>query len=205
MPATLIDRARRWSVDPVTVPAEPSASVIVLREEGARLETYLLHRHARMAFAASTVVFPGGRLDPLDLGATDPIRACACRETAEETSIELAADELWPWAHWITPEFEPRRYDTSFFVAFLPDGQQARDISGETDLAAWTAPVDALTAERSNEITLMPPTLSMLIELAEAGSSDHVRRLATGRVVEPVLPRLVETGAGWQFHYPQVR
>ena len=49
--------------------ALPAASVILLRESRRRLETYLLHRHARMAFAASMVVFPGGRMDPVDEGA----------------------------------------------------------------------------------------------------------------------------------------
>ena len=88
--------------------------------------------------------------------------------------------ELRPWAHWVTPEFEPRRYDTHFFVAELPPGQRARDLSGETDRAEWTAPAAALAAERDGRIALMPPTLSILLELADCGSIAEVRPAGRG-------------------------
>ncbi len=51
--------------------------------------------------------------------------------------LVLRTDLLAAWAHWITPEFEPRRYDTRFFVAALPAGQRTRDVSGEADTVAW--------------------------------------------------------------------
>ncbi len=205
VPAATAERAGLRSG--VSVPVEPSlsASVIVLRERLGELQTYLLHRHARMPFAASMVVFPGGGVDPVDHGSGDPIRACACRETREETGVRLRSADLWAWAHWITPEFEPRRFDTQFFVAELPAGQHAADVSGETDFAAWTAPSAAVAAERSGEIALMPPTLSILLELAEAGTLEAVRDRATDRVIETVLPELVTDGVGWQFRYPEVR
>ena len=65
---------------------------------------------------------------------------------------ELLAGRGWrcartwcgPFAHWITPPIEPRRYDTKFFVAALPVGQEARDVSGEADEAAWLTPAEAL-------------------------------------------------------------
>ena len=44
------------------------------------------------------------------------------------------------WARWITPEFEPRRYDTAFFVAAVPTGQRTRDVGGEADRVAWVRP-----------------------------------------------------------------
>ena len=111
--------------------------------------------------------------------------------------------ELRPWAHWVTPEFEPRRYDTHFFVAELPPGQQARDLSGETDRAEWTAPAAALAAERDGRIALMPPTLSILLELADCGSIAEVFGLAEDRVVSVVLPELRRTDDGWRFVYPR--
>jgi 8-oxo-dGTP pyrophosphatase MutT (NUDIX family) len=155
-----------------------------------------------MAFAASMVVFPGGGLDPADRSAADPIRRCAVRETEEETGVRLDPAALLPWAHWVTPEVEPRRYDTYFFLAELPDGQQADDRSGETDLAEWSTPDAALAAERTGQIALMPPTLSILLELSEIGSLDAARQAATDRVIERVLPELVEGSDGWQFRYP---
>ena len=56
----------------------------------------------------------------------------------------LAEADLHPWAHWITPEIEPRRYDTWFFVAAMPADLEAADISGETERAEWSTPREAL-------------------------------------------------------------
>jgi 8-oxo-dGTP pyrophosphatase MutT (NUDIX family) len=204
VPAGMVERAARWTRDSVPNVAAPAASVILLRDSQGGLQTYLLHRHALMPFAASMVVFPGGRVDPIDAETgLDPIRRCAIRETAEETSVLLDEADLFPWARWITPEIEPRRYDTWFFMAAMPGDQKAVDISGETDLAEWSAPRKALADERSGLIKMLPPTMSILIELADLATVAEVINHATDRQIEPVLPRLVETESGWQFRYPR--
>jgi 8-oxo-dGTP pyrophosphatase MutT (NUDIX family) len=204
VPPRLVDLTLARSAGSPAVDPAASASVVLLRDGEFGLETYLMQRHARMSFAASMVVFPGGRLDPVDglEPDADPIRACALRETAEETGVLLAADDLHPWAHWITPEAEPRRYDTQFFVARMPADQKARDISGETDDAAWWSPDAALQAERSGAMALMPPTLSIMLELSDHTSVAEVLASAENRVIEVVLPALVQTPDGWRFSYP---
>ncbi len=211
VPPRLVELAEARSVSDQPVQPARSASVILLRDRTGGLETYLLQRHARMPFAASMVVFPGGRLDPADDppdgsgpggAGVDPIRRCALRETEEETGVQLAIDALHPWAHWITPVIETRRYDTYFFLAALPAGQEAADLSGETDAAAWWSPSAALAAERAGSIGLMPPTLSILLELADHATVAHVLAAAAGRIVDCVLPGLVPTPDGWRFRYP---
>jgi 8-oxo-dGTP pyrophosphatase MutT (NUDIX family) len=204
VPSSMLQRAANWSQDSVpSVPAS-AASVILLRNHPRGVQTYLLHRHARMPFAPSMVVFPGGRVDPADAeGGLDPLRRCALRETAEETGVLLAEADLFPWARWITPEIEPRRYDTWFYVVAMPGDQEAIDISGETDLAEWSTAPQALTAERSGLIKLLPPTMSILIELAEFATVAEVINHATDRQIEPVLPQLVQVENGWHFRYPQ--
>jgi 8-oxo-dGTP pyrophosphatase MutT (NUDIX family) len=204
VPAAMLQRAARWTRDSVPSLAAPAASVILLRDGPSGLETYLLHRHARMAFAPSMVVFPGGRVDAVDISSEgDPIRRCALRETSEETGVVLTETDLHPWAHWITPEIEPHRYDTTFFVAAMPDDQQAADISGETDHAEWSTPGEALAAQRTGRISMLPPTLSILIELADLATVTDVINQTIDRRIEPVLPQLVETESGWQFRYPR--
>ena len=205
VPAELVGRASAWREGSIPVEPRLAASVVLLREAGGGLETFLLHRHARMAFAASMVVFPGGRVDPADRVDPDPLRRCAVRETEEETGVRLAPDVLLPWAHWVTPELEPRRYDTFFYMAELPAGQWADDRSGETDRADWSTPAKALADEQAGRIGLMPPTLSILLELSDLGSWAEVRRAAADRVIERVLPRLVRDGDGWRFAYPSVQ
>jgi 8-oxo-dGTP pyrophosphatase MutT (NUDIX family) len=201
VPTEMVERAARWTFDSVPSRAALAASVVLLRDSRNGLATYLLHRHAQMPFAPSTVAFPGGRVDPVDHDGPDPIHRCAIRETAEETGVVLTQPDLHPWAHWITPEIEPRRYDTWFFVAAVPDDLQAADISGETDRAEWSSPREALAAERSRVIRLLPPTMSILIELTDLASVDDVIKHAKGRQIEVVLPKVVKTPAGWQFRY----
>lgn len=193
--------------DPSAAPATPraAASVVLCRDGGAGLETYLLHRHARMAFAPSMVVFPGGGVDPVDRSAADPLLACGVRETREETGVDLTAAELAHWAHWITPVTQPIRYDTHFYLAALPAGETAADLSTETDLAAWTAPAAAVAAYQAGDIALMPPTLSILIELAELRSVAEAVERARDRVIETVLPEVVRDADGWVYRYPRPR
>ena len=202
VPAALAGRADAWDPASPAAIASPAASVILLRESRGALETYLLHRHAQMAFAASMVVFPGGRMDPVDEGALDPWRACAVRETLEETGVTLPAADLYDWAEWTTPEFEPRRYRTKFYVAPLPADQEATDVSGETDRAEWSTPSAALAASHAGTLGLMPPTRAILLELAELDSLADVLAAAEGRIVTPVLPTLVRGSGGWRFRYP---
>ena len=133
----------------------------------------------------------------------DPLLACALRETREETGVDLAAEALVPWAHWTTPEIQPIRYDTSFYLAVLPAGQLAQDTSSETASAGWVTPFDAVNAYRAGSLQLMPPTLSILLELAELPSVAAAIEVGRDRVIEPVLPRVVREAVGWVFRYPQ--
>jgi 8-oxo-dGTP pyrophosphatase MutT (NUDIX family) len=107
--------------------------------------------------------------------------------------LAVRADLLRPWAHWITPEVEPRRYDTRFFVAAVPPGQHARDVSGEADEAAWLGPQDALAEHAAGTRTMLPPTLVTLADLTPFGTVQAVLAGAPPRPVSPVLPT-VEIG-----------
>jgi 8-oxo-dGTP pyrophosphatase MutT (NUDIX family) len=80
--------------------------------------------------------------------------------------LVLRADLLRPWSRWITPEAEARRYDTRFFVATMPAGQQAAGGTGESDRAAWLRPAAALEAAEAGQLTMLPPTRITLGELA---------------------------------------
>ncbi|WBB74225.1 NUDIX domain-containing protein [Micromonospora sp. WMMD1128] len=105
--------------------------------------------------------------------------------------LTLRSDLLLPWTRWITPEFEPRRFDTYFFVALLPEGQRTRDVSGEADLTLWLRPADALARARAGELTMLPPTMVTLAEVAAAGDLAAVARAAADRDPgTPIVPRI---------------
>jgi 8-oxo-dGTP pyrophosphatase MutT (NUDIX family) len=102
--------------------------------------------------------------------------------------LPLRADLLAPWVRWVTPEAEPRRYDTAFFVAAVPDGQEADARTTEAVEAGWWYPHDAL----DGGLLLMPPTRHTLEEIAEYGDAAAVVAAAQQRVVQvhrPVIHR----------------
>ncbi|WBB78970.1 NUDIX hydrolase [Micromonospora sp. WMMD882] len=105
--------------------------------------------------------------------------------------LTLRSDLLLPWSRWITPEFEPRRFDTYFFVALLPQGQRTRDVSGEADHTMWVRPAEALRRAAAGELAMLPPTLMTLEQIAAAGDLPDVTRLAAARdAATPITPRL---------------
>src|SRR3954464_2275132 len=109
----------------------------------------------------------------------------------DRRGLTLRADLLRPWAHWITPEVEPKRFDTRFFVAALPTGQRTRDVGGEADLVAWVRPADALAAADGGEMGMLPPTAFTLSELATYDDVAAVLDAGTARDVKPVVPKIV--------------
>ena len=113
-------------------------------------------------------------------------------ELLRRHGLVLRADLLTPWARWITPEISPRRFDTWFFAAALPDGQLAGLAAagpGEADSGTWWRPSAALEAARAGEITLLPPTAVTLAELA--AHADIAGVLAERRVITPLMPTVV--------------
>ena len=106
--------------------------------------------------------------------------------------LVLRADLLAPWTHWITPEFEERRYDTRFFVAALPAGQRTRDVGGEADATAWVRPAEAVARAERGELAMMPPTVTTLRDVAAYRSVADVLAAAAARSIAPILPKPVD-------------
>jgi 8-oxo-dGTP pyrophosphatase MutT (NUDIX family) len=119
-----------------------------------------------------------------------------------ERGLVLRADLLRPWAHWITPVQEKRRFDTRFFVAALPTGQRTRDVAGEAERVSWARPADALAALDRGEVVMVPPTAITLRELAGHGSVAEVLAAAEQREIRPITPRLVPDGERIRFLLP---
>jgi 8-oxo-dGTP pyrophosphatase MutT (NUDIX family) len=135
-------------------------------------------------------------------------RSQSFAEFLDRRGLVLRSDLLRPWAHWITPAIEPRRYDTRFFVAAIPEGQRARDVSTEADQVAWVRPVDAVEAAGRGEMFMLPPTLATLTDLIAydsvsavlAAEREIVVHEPTAEIIDGV-PYLVLPGHAAQ-HYP---
>ncbi|QCQ91875.1 NUDIX hydrolase [Rhodococcus sp. SGAir0479] len=103
-------------------------------------------------------------------------------------NLVLRADLLRPWANWITPVQEGRRYDTRFFVAVLPEGQQADGDTSEAAEVAWRTPAAAVEDWRERRSVLLPPTWRQLATLGEFDGVEAI--LAAEPEISPILPEL---------------
>lgn len=121
-------------------------------------------------------------------------RALEARETAftdvlRERSLVLRTDLLRPWTCWITPEFEPRRYRTFFFVTASPTGQHAAAGSTESDAAGWLG-VDEALASAGKRVAMLPPQYCTFLELAQYRTVRDVLDAADRPIPAPVMPGL---------------
>src|SRR5690348_9274532 len=108
-------------------PARPrqAASVILLRGGSDALELLLVKRTPEARFMGGVWGFPGGAVDAEEGDGDGAHRQAAVRELHEEASIELADPaELVKFSRWITPAMVKIRFDTHFFLATLPEGQE---------------------------------------------------------------------------------
>src|ERR1700722_2679049 len=138
-------------------PSRPrqAASVILLRGADSDLEVLLVCRTPEARFMGGVWVFPGGAVDADEGDGDGAHRLAAVRELQEEAAIELAGpDELVKFSRWITPAAVSIRFDTHFFLATMPDGQEPAIDGAECVDLGWFAPRAALAAHIEGEILL---------------------------------------------------
>lgn len=212
------------------VAVRAAATTLVLRDSARGPVMLMVKRSPHASFMPGAYVFPGGAVDAADadtdcnestedlaarigtvtgVGARAKAYAVAgLRECHEECHLDLGSTRtLQPWAHWVTPLGLPKRFDTLFFVARAPEGQEPRPDEGETVTLEWVAPVEALAAQaacgfqmefatRSVVKTLLPfvgANVQAVLDHAAALTSlpplhPRLRLDETRRVVAVVLP-----------------
>jgi 8-oxo-dGTP pyrophosphatase MutT (NUDIX family) len=171
----------------------------------------MVRRNDKVAFMAGSYVFPGGRVDDGDRPASDAAlrpalfgdlsdpeeaayRTAAVRELQEEASVSLTVDDLHPFAHWVTPEIEIRRYDTRFFLARMPAGQIAKHDDGETTALDWLSPREAIGRFERKELLLPPPTWTTIRQLAHRTSIEDAVAWARSKPIVRVMPGFFKDG-----------
>jgi 8-oxo-dGTP pyrophosphatase MutT (NUDIX family) len=109
--------------------------------------------------------------------------------------LELHCGKLHYFSHWITPPDQPRRYTTRFFIAELPELQQAAHCGGELTESRWVTAHDALLAGRAGELHLHFPTIKTLESIARHKTFDKLMDWAESCVdwgVTTMLPMVIE-------------
>jgi len=172
-----------------------AATVIVLRGAGEALEVLLVRRTPKARFMGGVWVFPGGAVDAHEGDGDRAHRAAAIRELREEAAIELNdPDALVKFSRWITPAQVQIRFDTHFFLAPLPDGQEPRVDGEEVVELGWFTPQAALEAHAAQQIALVFPTIKHLEQLSGFATVDELIAYARQRDVQPVEPKVLLEG-----------
>ena len=109
----------------------------------------------------------------------------------EASGMRLALNLVQPFGHWVTPEQEPRRFDTHFFVARMPSEQIAVSDGGETVEIEWVNPAAAVARTAAGDRSIIFPTLMNLSRLAESDDTSTALAAAASRPRYTVQPRIV--------------
>jgi 8-oxo-dGTP pyrophosphatase MutT (NUDIX family) len=177
-----------------TVPRQ-AATVILMRGGAETLEVLLVRRTPKARFMGGVWVFPGGAVDTTEGDGDAAHRVAALRELEEEAAITIDdPGALVKFSRWITPPEVKIRFDTHFFLAPAPPGQEPRVDGDECVDLGWFAPRAALAAAERDEIALVFPTIKHLEQLAAFASADEALSYARGRDVHAVVPRVVTEG-----------
>lgn len=115
---------------------------------------------------------------------------------ARDARLRLTLDRLVPFAHWITPTFEPRRFDTHFYLVHAPADQIVRHDGREAVDHEWVAPQDLLERRKQGGAKLMFPTRLNLEVLARSKTAAEAVAAARAQKVVTVEPRVEERADG---------
>lgn len=185
-----------------TVPALPSASVILVRDYADQLEVLLVQRNAKIKFHGGAWVFPGGKVDEIDrLKSTSSddlavARVAAIRETEEEVGLSVAEHHLTEFSHWLTPVQQPKRFSTWFFITTVDAEVNIAIDDSEIVDHIWLTPSEALRRQAAGDMTLPPPTFVTLSKLTALSATQQVSGLLADLGFEKFAPRIVENDAG---------
>jgi 8-oxo-dGTP pyrophosphatase MutT (NUDIX family) len=170
-------------------PPRQAATVILLRGAETALEVLLVKRTEKARFMGGVWVFPGGAVDEGD--GESAHRSAAARELSEEAGVVLPDPAaLMEFSRWITPTEVAVRFDTRFFLAELPEGQEPVVDGEECVDQGWFTPQGALDAFGRQEIALVFPTIKHLEQLGAFSTVAELLSYARGRQVLPVQPKV---------------
>jgi 8-oxo-dGTP pyrophosphatase MutT (NUDIX family) len=119
-----------------------------------------------------------------------------------DNGMLLTLDELVPYAHWITPEGMPKRFDTWFFLAAAPPEQAGAHDGRESTDSIWVSPREALAGGESGRFKLPFPTTRNLIKLGQHRSVKAALDDARGKAVVTVMPVMTRLNGGRQLRIP---
>lgn len=124
-------------------------------------------------------------------------------DMVEAEDLEIATELMTPYAHWITPTFVPKRFDTWFFLAEAPEDQIALHDGSESTDSVWIGPQEAIEEAKAGKRTLVHATTKNLELLAEGKTVAGAIAAASARKIVTVLPWIEERDGKRFLHIPE--
>lgn len=124
-------------------------------------------------------------------------------DMVEAEDLEIATELMTPYAHWITPTFVPKRFDTWFFLAEAPEDQVALHDGSESTDSVWIGAQEAIDEAKAGKRTLVHATLKNLELLAEGKTVAGAIAAASARKIVTVLPWVEEREGKRFLHIPE--
>lgn len=124
-------------------------------------------------------------------------------DLVEAEDLEIATDLMAPFAHWITPTFVPKRFDTWFFLAEAPEDQVALHDGSESVDSVWITPENAIAEAKAGKRTLVHATTKNLELLAEGKTVTGALSQASERKIVTVQPWVEERDGKRYLHIPE--
>ena len=190
-----------------TIPIRLAGTAVLLRDSAEGLETLLLRRNAKLAFAGGVWVFPGGAIESSELEAAgtedEAARTATVREVHEECGLTVAEDSLVHFCNWTTPIGEKRRFATWFFATQV--GQCSEDIfidGSEIHEFRWLSLRKSMALYHLGELTLMPPTYLAISLISHCETAKSACDMLAARQSFNVTPRLCKLDGQMVCLYP---
>lgn len=157
----------------------------------------------RECFEEAGVLLARHDAEPLAIGERDVARFADYRDALQQhrmtmadlahaEALTFATDALTHWAHWITPEALPKRFDTHFYLAEMPAAQEAAYDHLETTDGIWIAPEEASAGYERGEFPLVFAQIHQLRDLHGLQSFEDARARFGGQPPRTIMPRVVE-------------
>ena len=121
-------------------------------------------------------------------------------EICKKENLSLNLKNIEPFSHWITPEIEIKRFDTRFFIAYIPAKQTEKHDGNEITDSVWISPKKALERSLNGEMPMIMPTIRNLQQCLEFDSAQKLLEFQsklTNDDIPPILPKFFKNEGKW--------
>ena len=123
----------------------------------------------------------------------------------KEEDLMLSTKKIAPLSHWITPKFETKRFDTRFFIAYLPEKQTVKHDGTEITQSIWINPQEALKKAIEGDMQMILPTTENLKLCADFDNAEDMlknQKNLTKNDIKPILPKFFKDNGSWNILFP---